>query len=562
MANDHHDTDRCNERAPCRAVRTTCSRGASMDLDRLRHAAGRIAGAGMLDPRRMVGGLAVLPWVVGRGSSLASLAQIHALASPRSTALVDTEGALTWWQLDRRIDRLVRALHGLGAEPGAEVALVLRNGRQFVETFLGAQRAGMVAAPLNTWSRAQEMAAILDRQRPAVLVYDTRNADTLEGNVPDGTRLVHVGPDGDALDGSVAYEQVLAEQRPLPLAPVTRDRGAARILIHTSGTTGVPKAASRDTGTSAGQALLSVLEVVPFRHDDVLYIPNPMFHSLGILALSIGMATGAAMVLPDRFDPAQAFEDLARYRVTAAAFVPVMLRRMVDLDDRPDVDLSRLRVVMASGSAISRELRERVADKFGEVLYDLYGSTEAGWVAIATPESIREAPDAIGAPVPGVEVVLLDDDGNQVDDGEGVISVRSAATFEGYTSGEESDQRGDYLSTGDLGRFDERGYLHVVGRADDMVVVGGENVYPDEVVAVIEAMGTVEEATVFGVEDEEYGSVLVAYVVGDVTPDDVRGACKNDLPSYKVPKKIEIVGDLPRTATGKVKRKELVEQHG
>lgn len=517
----------------------------------------RLTEMGVLHPRFLTAGAASLPWVAGRGPSLAVLSQIHALSRPTDLAVIDREGELRWGELDERINGLAHALLERGVEPDDQVAMVLRNGRRFVETTLACQRIGVVAAPLNTWGKEPELGGILERERPAALVYDVRHVGQLEAVVPDGIVTIHAGDDEDALPGSEPYEGMVAEGSPSPPSPVTTDRGSRRIVIHTSGTTGTPKAASRGTGAQGAASLLAVLDAVPYRHDDVMYMPNPMFHALGVLTFSIGMVTGATMVLPDAFDPEQAPYDLEEHRITAASFVPVMIRRMLGLDDAPDVDLSALRIVLASGSAMSPELRRRTVERFGDVLYDLYGSTEAGWVAIADPQTLREAPEAVGRPVAGVELAILDENGQPVEDGEGEIHVRSVATFEGYASGEETPERDGYLSTGDLGVIDERGYLHVVGRADDMVVVGGENVYPDEVEAVISEVDGVEDVAVVGVDDEEMGQVLTAFLVGDVDPDQVSSVCEDQLPSYKVPQRFQIVDELPRTSTGKVIRDEL-----
>lgn len=515
----------------------------------------RLGELGMLDPRRLVAGAGVLPWLAGRGPSLGLLSQLHATSRPTRTAIVDREGALTWWELEQRANRLARGLAELGVHPGDEVALLLRNGRQFVEGMLATQKTGVVPSLMNTWAKASELATILERAAPPALVYDTRSAEQLDGAVPSRTRLVHVGPDAAALPGSVGYESLLEGQRRTPLAPLVAERGRNALHIHTSGTTGTPKAAERSTATKGFASLLGLIDTVPYRHDDVLYVPNPLFHALGIGVLAVGLGAGTTMVLPDAFDPRQAFEDLAEHRVTAMSVVPVMLQRMLDLEG-PHLDPS-LRLILVSGSALGANLRERARARFGDVLYDLYGSTEAGWIAIATPETMRTAPESVGKPALGVEVALLDEQGNRVDEGEGEIAVRSSLTFEGYASGEETDERAGFLAMGDLGRFDDQGHLYVLGRTDDMVVVGGENVYPVEVEAVIDDVEGVEDVAVFGVADEELSEVLAAFVVGDVDADAVRSACEEHLASYKVPRRIEVVDELPRTATGKVLRREL-----
>jgi fatty-acyl-CoA synthase len=237
-----------------------------------------------------------------------------------------------------------------------------------------------------------------------------------------------------------------------------------------------------------------------------------------------------------------------------------MIKRIATLDkSKKDYDLSSLRLVLASGSAISPDLRKAAIEVFGEVLYDLYGSTEIGWVSIADPEAMRHDMKTVGKPVRGVELAIFSDDGKRCEAGAvGEIYVKSEILFEGYTSGEKKDEREGYTTIGDLGRVDEEGYLFIEGRADDMVVVGGENVYPVEIEEVIEGIDGVDEAAVLGVQDEEYGEVLAAFVVGSVSEDEVQKVCKKELASYKVPRRVEFLPELPRTSTGKVVKRELI----
>jgi fatty-acyl-CoA synthase len=302
---------------------------------------------------------------------------------------------------------------------------------------------------------------------------------------------------------------------------------------------------------------------VPYRADDVIVCPAPLFHSFGLLTLTIQMAIGATIVLPEKFDPRETLELIERHRATAASLVPVMIRRILSLSDaEKQRDLSSLRVLLASGSAMSPEMRRNTMELFGDVLYDLYGSTEAGWVAIATPEDIEENGETLGKPVPGVEVAVYDENRKRLDQGEhGELFIKSDMVFEGYASGEESKEIDGFLSIGDMGYLDEQGRLFVEGREDDMVVIGGENVYPAEIEEVIDGIDGVEDVAVIGVGDDEYGEVLAAFVVGSVDPEMVKEIAERELASFKVPRKVEIVDELPRTSTGKVQKKELLEQH-
>lgn len=524
----------------------------------------RLYEAGVFRPRTVAAGAGVLPWLLGRGPSLGLVSQLHAAARPQRPAIVDRQGTLSWRELDRRANRLARGLLALGVAPGDQIATLVRNGAEQVEAVLAAQKLGVVIAPLNTWATSDELATILERSTPAVLFYDTRHAGQLDGAVPRTVQLVAVGDVADELDGSTAYAHVLAEDAST-LAPVARRRGSPELVIHTSGTTGTPKAASRDAASMAGPALVALLRVVPYRHDDTVYIPAPMFHSFGLLSLSAALLVGMTMVLPDAFDPEQALYDIDTHRITAASLVPVMVRRILDLpaETRGAHDVSCLRIVLTSGSSMSPELRRAGMEAFGDVLYDLYGSTEAGWVAIADPQDIATRPEAVGKPAPGIDVAILGPDGRRLPAGEtGEIHARSGVQFSGYRSGESTDEHAGYLRLGDLGHLDDDGYLHVSGRADDMAVIGGENVYPIEVEQVIETVEGVDDVAVVGVPSDEYGQVLVAFVVGDADPGDVRAACERRLASFKVPRDIHMVDELPRTSTGKVLRPELRERHG
>jgi fatty-acyl-CoA synthase len=358
------------------------------------------------------------------------------------------------------------------------------------------------------------------------------------------------------------YEDELSAAGDGPPFPVTLSGRNPRIIIHTSGTTGTPKAASRSIASAGPGALVGLLGVVPYRSDDVIVCPAPLFHSFGLLTVSMTVLLGATLVLPERFDPTDTLALIERHRATAASLVPVMIGRILSLPgrDRTRHDLSSLRIVLASGSAMTPETRENAIELFGEVLYDLYGSTEAGWVAIAGPEDMAADPSTLGRPVAGVEVAIFDEEGRDVPTGEtGILHIKSDAVFDGYASGEDVPGRDGYLSMGDLARLDEEGRLFVEGRSDEMVVVGGENVYPVEVEEVIEGVDGVRGAAVVGVPDEEFGQVLAAFVEGKVSPEQVTSVCQQELASFKVPRVIRIVDRLPRTETGKVKKQELAE---
>ena len=522
-----------------------------------------LSGAGVFHPSGSLALARTLPWLVGRGQSLGIVAQMNAITLGDKPAIHDRNGSLTWRELDERANRAAHGLWASGLRGGDRVATLLRNGRECAEVALGAQKYGIVACPLNTWAKPRELKATMAASDPGIVVYDTAHAEQVEECAPEGVPLVFVGDPAKALEGSLDYEELLGDQPTRPPAPFTRNRGEPKVVIHTSGTTGTPKGAARSAAAAGVGSLANLLSVVPYHRDDIVYCPAPLFHSFGLATFTFATVLGATMVLPERFDPEDSLALIEAHRATVASFVPVMIKRIVRLDDdiKSRYDLSSLRIVIASGSAIGEELRRAAMQTFGKVLYDLYGSTEAGWVAIARPEDVITHPRSVGKPVPGIDVAIFDQEGNKLDVGEtGEIFVKSDVLFEGYTSGDESDERDGYMSIGDLGKLSEDGYLYVEGRADDMVVVGGENVYPIEIEEVIHGISGVEDVTVMGIPDEEYGQVLGAFVVGSVSADKIKSACQKELASYKVPKRIEKVKELPRTSTGKVVKRELLEQ--
>ena len=519
--------------------------------------------ANALDPKNSIAMLLSLPWLLGRGPSLGIIAQMHGFSLARKPALYDRDGCLTWGELDKRANQAGHMLEELGVRGGDRVAMLLRNGREIVETTLGAQKFGMVACPLNTWAKPKELKFTLSEADAKVLIYDTKHSEQIEECAPEGLPLVYVGRSDDAAAGSYSYQELLEDQSVNPPPFLTSEAQKPKVVIHTSGTTGTPKGASRNSSAAGVGALADLLSVVPYRRDDIVVLPAPLFHSFGLATFTFGTALGTTFVLPERFDPEETLAAIEEHKATACSLVPVMIKRILTLDDnnKSRYDLSSLRIVMASGSAMSTEMRKAAMELFGDVLYDLYGSTEVGWVAIARPEDMLDHPGTVGKPVPGIQIAIYGQDGGRLGPGEvGEIYIKSDVMFEGYTSGDSKEVRDGYMTIGDLGYVDDEGFLFIEGRADDMVVVGGENIYPVEIEEALDNLDGVEDVAVMGVPDDEYGEVLGAFVVGNVTAEQVQKHCKDQLASYKVPKRVEILDELPRTSTGKVLKRELIEQ--
>jgi fatty-acyl-CoA synthase len=491
-----------------------------------------------------------LPYTI---PSLETAVALQAALRPELPAIFDDRGVQTWRETDERVSRLAHVLRGRSSR-GGRAAFLVRNGREAVECYAGSARAGLAAVPINTWSSAGDLEHIAATQRPGVVVVDPELADGAAEAFGEA-RLLRVG---------VEYETALAA------APATPPlgRGNARIVTHTSGTTGRPKGAERDLAGMASHArdalntMTGFLERVPLHRDHTFCIASPLFHAFGQGMLGVAVVLGTTLVLPAEFDAERLLSTIADEDVDAVALVPVQLRRLLEVTDPPPTPSWRIGIL--SGSALPPSLRARAEDRFGPIFHDLYGSTEVGFVTIATPEDTRSRPGTVGRPTRGIEVAAVDADGHALPPGAiGELRVRTGMAFEGYTGMDAEDDGDDEsgLGMGDLGYLDEDGYLFVTGRVDDMVVSGGENIYPSEVEAVLDGHPDVADVVVIGVEDEEYGEVLHAHVVprdgADLQPGDVVEHARAHLARYKVPKQVHLQDSLPRNAAGKVVRARL-----
>ena len=478
---------------------------------------------------------------------------------PDRPAVIDELGTLSFAELDRRSNALANgfARHGVG--PGRGVAIMCRNHRGFVEASVACSKLGAHALYLNTAFAAPLVTAVVEREDPVAIVYDQEFSETV-GEACAGRRafVAWVEDPGGAAHPSL--EDVIAAHPHTPPPPPAEP---GRTVILTSGTTGPPKGANRASPGSLAPAA-GLLSRIPLHVQEITLIAAPLFHAWGFAHMFLGTALGSTLVLRRRFDPEDTVQALAEQRANALIVVPVMLQRIVELPD--DVlrryDTSSLRVIAVSGSALSGTLARRAMDRFGDAVYNLYGSTEVAWATIADPTDLRTAPGTAGRPPRGTTVKLLDENRNEVASGQsGVIFVGSELLFEGYTSGANKARFGALMSTGDIGHFDAAGRLFIDGRDDDMIVSGGENVYPGEVEEVLGGIPGVREAAVVGVEDHEWGQRLRAYVElengASLSEQALKDHVKGHLAGFKVPREVVFVDELPRNATGKVLKREL-----
>jgi acyl-CoA synthetase (AMP-forming)/AMP-acid ligase II len=479
---------------------------------------------------------------------------------PDSEAVIDERGAITFKEVDDRSSRLSNALADAGVLEGDGVAVMCRNHRGFVDALVALSKLGANAMLLNTAFAGPQLTEVVKREKPRAIIYDAEFAELLKDALYRRKGFVAWADEEHEDNKDPRIEDLIESGDPTtPLPP----EAEGRQTILTSGTTGTPKGASRGSpGIGAAVALLSS---IPLRGREKVLVAPPLFHQWGFAHFALAMLTASTMVLRRKFDPENALQTIEREEIDSAPMVPVMLQRILDLPDevRRGYDTESLRTVPVSGSALSGDLAKRFMDEFGDVLYNLYGSTEVAWVAIAGPKDLLDAPGTAGRPPRGTEVAILGDDDRPLPTGEtGRIFVKNSMLFEGYTGGGSKDMVDGMMATGDVGYLDEEGRLFVEGRDDDMIVSGGENVFPQEVEETLAKHDKVVEAAVVGVDDEKWGQALKAYVVkkGGVDEKTLKKHVKDNLAGYKVPQKIEFVDELPRNAAGKVLKRELEEQ--
>jgi acyl-CoA synthetase (AMP-forming)/AMP-acid ligase II len=512
---------------------------------------------GLERPSKMVKiGATFLRWGASPATGIATAA-IH---YPHEAALIDERGSLTFEQVQRRTNALAHAFEGMGIGPGDGVGIMCRNHRGFVEATLAAAKLGASALYLNTMFAGPQLVEVTRREAPKALVYDEEFAGLLDG-VDGGIARIVAWTDGDpsepTLDSLIAANDD-SNLKPPPDKP--------RFVILTSGTTGTPKGAQRSSPDGL-LALAALIDKIPYRSRDTMMIAAPLFHSWGFSHFVMSLPTGSTMVLRRRFDPEETLKAVQKHRAQVLAVVPVMLQRILQLPEETldSYDLSSLRVTALSGSALPGELAIEWMDRFGDSIHNLYGSTEVAYATVARPEDLRAAPGTAGLPPYGTVVRLYDEAGQEVPRGEvGRIFVGNEMSFEGYTGGGGKEVIDGLLSSGDVGHLDSAGRLFVDGRDDEMIVSGGENVFPREVEDLLADHEAVVEVAVIGVEDEEFGQRLKAFVVvateAEVSEDDLKAHVKANLASYKTPRQVEFLEELPRNATGKVLKRELRER--
>ena len=528
-----------------------------------------MARAGIIAPMRPDKYLRIAGAMQRENMAITSGFAAAAQRCPDRAGLVDELGILTWRQIDRRADAFAAALQALPGGAPEVIALMARNHRGFVDALIAANRIGADVLLLNTSFAGPALAEVLEREgsqdgraKTVAVVYDEEFSEIVDralADRPDTTRILAWT---DAPSEGLTVENMIAEHG--GEEPVRADE-KSRVILLTSGTTGTPKGAKHSGGDPS--VLKAILDRTPWRAEQPVVVVAPMFHAWGFSQLAFAASMACTIITRRKFDPEATLELVDKHRATGLCVVPVMFDRIMDL---PDEVLDKysgrsLRFAAASGSRMRPDVVIKFMDRFGDVIYNNYNATEAGMIATATPRDLRAAPDTAGRPAEGTEIKILDSEFNEVPTGQtGGIYVRNSTQFDGYTSGTTKEFHKGFMSSGDLGYLDDAGRLFVVGRDDEMIVSGGENVYPIEVEKTLTAHPDVAEAHVLGVDDEKFGQRLAAFVVlnpgAAATPEALKQHVRDNLANYKVPREITVLDELPRSITGKISRKELKDR--
>ncbi len=514
------------------------------------------------------------PGLIAMARALTAAAQnpsqiyrIYAANSPDKLALRWRDQDLTFRQLDERIDRLATGLARRGVRRGSSLVLMMKNRPEFPLLQCAASRLGAAAVSVSWRSTAAELSYLVSHSGSKIICFE----HDLFAAVDEAQRLLKDFPKsglvavGGKAPGCAELEDLVADRIELSTEKGLEEDAA--VVIYTSGTTGKPKGAVRKFSKDTLPAAMRFIAETPMRVDDVHLVACPLYHSTAFGFLALHHMLGATVVLMDEFKPDLFLRDVVRYGVTTTAVVPTMLHRVLHLPEATlaQYDARSLRAVFSGGAPLPGPLATAFMDRFGDILFNFYGATETGLVTLAKPQDLRAAPGTIGRQIPGNEIRLLDDRGHVVPTGEvGELYVRNKLLVAGYHKDEaatSASMREGFFSVGDLARQDRDGRYFIEGRKRDMIISGGVNVYPAEIEAVLESHPEVAEVAVVGIEDQEWGERVAAFIVrraGTSLDESVlKPFVRERLAGAKVPRDYVFLETLPRNPTGKVLKREL-----
>jgi long-chain acyl-CoA synthetase len=489
-----------------------------------------------------------------------NLARILTETTERSagkTAVKLDDAELSYGLLDEGSRRIAGLLLARGLGPGDRVGIMLPNVPYFPVVYYGILRAGGIVVPLNVLLKEREVEYHVSDSQAGRLFAWHDLAETAEaGAARAGADCILVRP-GE-------FERLLAEQQPVERLAA---RGAedTAVILYTSGTTGKPKGAEL-THANLYRNCTVATRLFEFQDDDVVLGALPLFHSFGqTCAMNAGVVNGGTLTLLPRFDPAKALQVMERDRVTVFLGVPTMYNALLHNEDRERLDTSSLRLCGSGGSAMPEELMRRFEEAFHCKILEGYGLSETSPVASFNHPDRERKPGSIGTPIEGVEMTVADDDGKEVAQGEiGEIVIRGHNVMKGYWNRPEATAealKDGWFHSGDMARVDEDGYFFIVDRKKELIIRGGYNVYPREVEEVLYEHPAIQEAAVVGVPDEALGEEVGAAVVPckgeQLDAEEIKAYVKERVASYKYPRRVWFLDELPKGPTGKILKREI-----
>ena len=491
---------------------------------------------------------------------------------------------VTYAEVSDRVNRLANALIGLGVQKGDMVSILQVNCSQFVEAYFAVAKVGAIFVPLNFRAKSDELSYMLNNCEAKVLLVGERYVDLVNDMRSQLSRAEHFICIESKPDGMLKYDELLASASPEEVF-VEIDDDDVTILMYTAGTTGRPKGVPL-THNSFSMYVLNNVTPVDLEIEETNLLTVPLYHVAGVQAVMAAVYGGRTLAMLKQFEVKEWLKTVQEQKANRAMLVPTMLKRVVDCEDFDKYDLSSLRVITYGAAPMPFEVIKKAIDMFPGVMFiNAFGQTEtASTITSLGPEDhvitgsdeekalkLKRLQSSIGRPMDDVEIKIVDDDGKEVPTGElGEILAKGPRVMSGYWKDEEKTAKAltadGWLRTSDRGYVDEEGYIYLAGRGDDMIIRGGENISPGEVEDVLYAHPKIDEAAVIGVPDPDWGQEPKAVVVlkgGEMaTGEEIMEFCRERLSSFKRPRYVTFVGELPRTSTGKVLKRDLREKHG
>lgn len=505
------------------------------------------------------------------GMNLDDIWGLHARRTPDKTALIFEDKRITFKECNARICRLGNALKSLGLGEGDKIALLTQNCNQFLEVNAAVTTIGVASVFINyRLTRSEIVYIVNDSDSKAIIMGEDYVGKVREAS-EDFEQVKHYIVISDThpeeADGFIGYEKFIAK---FPDEKPEKPESRGATIIYTSGTTGKPKGAVR-TLKENSTSIMGLLAAFGFRSSDIHLVCGPLYHSAPPAFAGINSIFGATVCIMKRFDPEEALALIEKEKITSTFVVPTMLRQILALPDeiKKKYDISSMRMIVTAAAPLPTTTKLGTLDFFGDILYEFYGSTETGIVTLLTPKDMRSKVRCVGKALPGHDVKLLDEDGNEVKQGEiGEFYVKSDVLLDRYYNKEEAFNkcmRDGYFSVGDLAYMDEEGYYYLVDRTTDMIISGGANIYPKEIEEVLHNHPKVYDAGVIGIPDEKWGEAIKAFIVtkdGETCSEgEIIEFVGKHLASYKKPKSVEFMDEIPRSLQGKILKKELKKKY-